>query len=384
MEQFKLRLNDESIRPLFSTLLETYESGACFIITDLSNIIYKKAYKFDIPEIVVGTPFKQEKMAGIVINEKKVIKQKIESTMYGVPSTLMGGPLWSDDLLDIVGTWGMLSPREHPLISAFHHFAPKMMNSLPEGGIAYITDKNTVLQKQGSKKFDVDLKVGDPGTKLPVAQEVIRTGKQDIREVPASYWGKALYSVCDPVIDEETNEVIAAFGLGLPRELPQQLKLMANNLGEGLEQVSATMEEIASSSSEIMSSQSSLHSEISLVQQLSKQIDEVVNFIKDIANETNMLGLNAAIEAARAGDFGKGFGVVAEHIRKLSEDSKQSVVEIKELTTKIQTAIENTIVASKSTLKNTEEEAAATEEISASILEISNMAQDLDKIAEQL
>lgn len=83
-----------------------------------------------------------------------------------------------------------------------------------------------------------------------------------------------------------------------------------------------------------------LTEEMARITEISKEIASIITAIEDIASQTNLLSLNASIEAARAGDAGRGFAVVADQIGKLASDSAQAAVNTRELIVKTLEEIE--------------------------------------------
>ena len=79
----------------------------------------------------------------------------------------------------------------------------------------------------------------------------------------------------------------------------------------------------------------------------SQAIGEIIATVTDISEQSNLLAVNASIEAAKAGDFGKGFAVVAHEIHNLAEQSKQGTGNIRTILTDIQRGVSSTVISTE-------------------------------------
>mgnify|MGYP003618258934 FL=1 len=138
----------------------------------------------------------------------------------------------------------------------------------------------------------------------------------------------------------------------------------------GVERIEGATREIR----DIAVSVSAASDRIRKLEARARQISTIASVIKDIANQTNLLALNAAIEAARAGEQGRGFAVVADEVRKLAERTSTATVEIEQMISGIETDTVEVVQAMDATLPEVEEGISAAEEAATALRQIKDGA----------
>lgn len=154
---------------------------------------------------------------------------------------------------------------------------------------------------------------------------------------------------------------------------------------------SESIQNVVASMAKIRASNETASAMVTELLGLSQGIKDIVAVIDDIAGQTNLLALNAAIEAARAGEHGRGFAVVADEVRKLAERSMSETKSIRDLIAKVAQAIERTVATIESSTREiqagevtVQETGQILEEISGTAVQAQEVTQDLLRSAKEL
>ncbi|WP_157313889.1 methyl-accepting chemotaxis protein [Chitinibacter sp. GC72] len=158
---------------------------------------------------------------------------------------------------------------------------------------------------------------------------------------------------------------------------------LVNNTGALSADSAKTMNEVANEVGKSATEVSELSSLLDRLNQRSQDISGIIQVIKEIADQTNLLALNAAIEAARAGEQGRGFAVVADEVRKLAERTSSATLEITGMIDGIRGETNAAVRNMESTLGAVQSGVALSNNAASKIVDIrQNMSQVMEKMSE--
>lgn len=248
--------------------------------------------------------------------------------------------------------------------------------SIPEDLCLALFDTRTLLHYIPGDKIDLKLKDGTSieEFKGSVTFKVLEDRKILREERGPEKYGVPYMATAVPIF--ENGQIVGVFTSVISNQKAAVLQKGAVELSAMVEEMSATTEQVTQASTDVASGLQEISAQTEELNNNIQNIDSVLKFIQEIASQSHLLGLNAAIEAARAGDQGRGFSVVASEIQKMGDQSKDAVTDIQIKIELLTTAIKQINQSIHQIASFTEEHTASMEELYSSFEQISKTTED--------
>lgn len=274
--------------------------------------------------------------------------------------------------------------KYHPIIEQLINAAPLINDLTIKDTAIAVTDLTHYLTYIPGKQLDHRVSAGVPLKSGSLVDLAMKAREKKIAIVDASLFGIPYVGAAIPVIDPESDKVIGSLFIGESTEKQELLKSMAKELSDNISEVNTFTREIYTKSDRFSSLAHQLADVTDAFNKKIKEIESISSVINSIARQSNMLGINAAIESARLGELGRGFAVVAEEISNLSKRSHESTANISDMTKSI---MEDSQVIEDETSTISElakDMTAILSELTHSVDAIYGMVEELQSLSEQV
>jgi len=276
----------------------------------------------------------------------------------------------------------MDTSNEKAIIQNLIQVAPYIPLFIDEPVSVAITNTTGFVFNQPCPEIPLKCELGAPFLPDSTPLMVIQSGCRTVREVPAKVYGIPFKSYAIPL--KEDGEVVGCLMIAKSIEMINNVKEAIASLAEEVGQVAVSVNEVTEGVQMTSESNAMMHELMGSLLEETERMNKILGVINKLSNSTKILGLNASIEAGRAGAAGKGFSVVAREIERLSNNTTDSAKEIGNMIGGIEGKVNDIGEKSKETTDSFTQQAAALEEISATMENLNENVKVIEEYIKQL
>ena len=236
-------------------------------------------------------------------------------------------------------------------------------------------DTEKIVAYYPGKTIDTKAKLGNPPTPGSNVWEALTSGKRVVRRISKELFGVPFVGIALPIFEE--SKIAGCLAIACSVELYDNLFTTGQEILEAVVTITSSAQNLSGATEELAATIRSMDNETEQVSTEMRRTNELTQQIKKISKQSNILGLNAAIEASRAGEHGRGFAIVSAEIRKLASDTEASTKAIDDNVHEVQGSVGLLIESIKQLTAVTENHANDVSEIAQSLARIESMAKQL-------
>lgn len=251
---------------------------------------------------------------------------------------------------------------EYVTVESLMQWLPFIQELIGTESVLALSDKEKFIGYLDGSEIHLPIKVGDTVKEGSISGTAIRAGHKVTKKIGREVYGVPYMGVGIP-LKNQSGQIIGALAAGISLTLQDDINNLTVKINKELETLDFSTSNIAASSEEFAATVNTLASNADDIKSKMHVMDSITKLIREISEQTNLLGLNAAIESARAGEHGRGFSVVAEEIRKLATRTKDSVKQINEEMKKISESVGEIALNIQQIAAASEEQAAISGEV---------------------
>ncbi len=265
---------------------------------------------------------------------------------------------------------------DNEVLNAFNLLIPYLKEFFDNEASFAVTDTEKFLSNVRNDGQDY---TGTPISPTGGVSRAIKESRPVIDYFPSA----ALKSYSVPV-KGESGKVEGCIVIGKSLKRREELLELSRTLSTAIKEISGVSNEFSSKLQSVLAMNDETAQKIDEAKRNVGGTDKIFNFINQVASQTDLLGINAAIEAARSDTVGKGFNVIAQEIRQLSETSRESVNKIYTMLNAINKSVDEIHSTNEKTNEITASFSTAFAEITDSLEELTSTAHLLETMSDRV